>query len=162
LFDIEDEHLREMLQALLIDRFQLKVHRETKTGDVYLLERSGKTLRLTPAEAPSADKEPSPDRSLFGEIGYVDGKWSLFSFSMPQLAKFTSDYMLHVPVLDRTGLSGPFDYRQAVPDDEPVYGSPGNVDSFMNMLSVVGLKLERSKGPVETLVIDKAEKPSPN
>ncbi|HLQ79417.1 MAG TPA: M56 family metallopeptidase, partial [Terriglobia bacterium] len=46
LFGIEDEHLREMLQALLIDRFQLKFHRETKSGDVYLLKRNGKTLAL--------------------------------------------------------------------------------------------------------------------
>src|SRR6185503_12404742 len=50
-FGIDDEHLREMLQALLIDRFQLRFHRETKTGDVYLLERSGKTLRLRPIES---------------------------------------------------------------------------------------------------------------
>src|SRR5882762_8699443 len=54
LFGIEDEHLRQMLQALLIDRFQLKFHRETKTGDVYLLGRNGKTLGLHPTETASA------------------------------------------------------------------------------------------------------------
>ncbi len=48
---IEDPRLREMLQTLLIDRFQLKFHRETKTGDVYLLERNGKPLQLRPAKA---------------------------------------------------------------------------------------------------------------
>jgi uncharacterized protein (TIGR03435 family) len=59
-------------------------------------------------------------------------------------------------------LSGPFEYWQADPDEDPDYGGPAATDRFMNMLSVVGFKLERSKGPVETLVIDKAEKPSPN
>jgi hypothetical protein len=33
---------------------------------------------------------------------------------MPQLAKFASDYVLHAPVADRTGLRGSFDYRQPV------------------------------------------------
>ena len=162
LFGIEDEHLRQMLQALLSDRFQLKYHRETKTGDVYLLERSGKTLRLRPGEAAPAGLDPPQDRSSAGSIGYAGGRWRLSNTSMPQLAKFASDYMLGVPVLDRTELSGPLDYWQAVPDDEPAYSGPSHQDSFMNMLSVVGLKLERSRGPVETLVIDKAEKPSPN
>jgi uncharacterized protein (TIGR03435 family) len=39
-----------MLQTLLTERFQLKVRRETKTGPVYLLERSGKTLPLRPTK----------------------------------------------------------------------------------------------------------------
>lgn len=163
-FDIEDERLREMLQALLIDRFQLQYHGETKTGNVYLLERSGKTLRLRSSTVPSDPSEG--DRPFggigFGSIGYAGGQWVLYNVSMPQLAKFASDYHLHVPVLDRTGLSGPFDYRQAVPDDEPAYSGPAHTQSFMNMVSTVGLKLERSKGPVEILVIDKAERPSAN
>jgi uncharacterized protein (TIGR03435 family) len=162
LFDIEDVRLRGMLQALLIDRFHLKYHRETKTGDVYLLERSGKTLRLLRREVASERQDPTQDLSSTGSIGYAGGRWVLFNTSMPQLAKFASDHMLNVPVLDRTELSGPFDYRQAVPDDEPAYSGPSHQGSFINMLSVVGLKLERSKGPVEVLVIDHAEKPSSN
>ena len=162
LFDIEDARLRGMLQALLIDRFHLKYHRETKTGDEYLLERSGKALRLVPREDASGRQDPTRDVSSSGSIGYAGGRWVLFNISMAQLAKFASDSMLNVPVLDRTGLSGPFDYKQAVPDDEPAYSGPSHQASFLNMLSVVGLKLERSKGPVEVLVIDHAEKPSSN
>jgi len=79
---------------------------------------------------------------------------------MPQLAKFASDYVLRTPVLDRTELSGSFDYRQPVPDAEPKYGD--NPDSFLNLLRELGLKVERSKGPVEIFVIDNAAKPSPN
>jgi uncharacterized protein (TIGR03435 family) len=156
LFDIEDERLREMLQALLIDRFKLKYHRETKTGDVYLLERNGKTLRLVPSEG----KGPNPaiDMSATSSIGWAS-RWVIFNTSMPQLAKFAGDSYLHAAVLDRTGLSGQFDYREAVEHEE---GARGDDVSFLNMLSTVGLKLERSRGPVETLVIDNAEKPSPN
>jgi len=161
LFGIEDARLREMLQALLIDRFQLKFHRETKTGDVYLLEQSGKTLRLRPTDAQPADADLSADYGSFGSIGYASGQWNISAASMPQLAKFASDFILHVPVLDRTELSGSFNYRQSQPDLEPKY-SGDQSESFLNYLAEVGLKMERSKGPVETLVIDHAAKPSPN
>jgi uncharacterized protein (TIGR03435 family) len=160
LFGIEDEHLREMLQALLIDRFQLKFHRETKAGDVYVLVRNGKTLGLRPTEIPSAGADLSADLSLFGSIGYVGGSWGISATAMPQLAKFAADYVLHAPVLDRTELSGSFDYKQRLPDLEPNYTD--NSDSFLRLIPELGLKLERSKGPVEIFVIDHAAKPSSN
>ena len=65
-FDIEDVRLREMLQALLIDRFQLRFHRETKTGQIYLLEKSGKTLRLRQPEVPSNAPIPFGRDTLIG------------------------------------------------------------------------------------------------
>ena len=79
---------------------------------------------------------------------------------MSQLAKFASDYVVHVPVSDRTELSGLFDYKQTVLDAEPNYSD--NSASFLRLIQEVGLKLERAKGPVETFVIDHAAKPSPN
>jgi uncharacterized protein (TIGR03435 family) len=156
-FGIEDEHLRQMLQALLIDRFQLKFHRETKTGDIYLLEQSGKPLALHATDTPRGGADPAG----CGNIGYVGAKWSIYASSMPQLAKYAADYIAHIPVLDRTELSGPFDYKQRLPDLEPNYG-PDQTDTFLHFLSELGLKLERSKGPVESFVIDHAAKPSPN
>jgi len=159
-FGIEDEHLREMLQALLIERFQLKFHRETKTGDVYLLERNGKKLAMRPTEIPARDADPSTDHSSFGSIGYARATWGIYATAMPQLAKFASDYVLHCPVSDRTELSGSFDYRQRVPDPDPNYSD--NSDSFLRFIRELGLRLERAKGPVETFVIDRAERPSSN
>jgi uncharacterized protein (TIGR03435 family) len=156
-YGIEDEHLRAMLQALLIDRFQLKFHRGTRSGKVYLLKQSGKTLALRPTEIPTEDS----DRAQFGSIGYAGAKWSIFTTSMPQLAKFASDFVLHVPVVDRTDLNGRFDYRQRWPDAEPKYDGDQS-DSFRNFLQEMGLKLERAKGEIETFVVDHAAKPSPN
>jgi uncharacterized protein (TIGR03435 family) len=157
--EIDDEQLREMLQSLLIDRFQLRFHRETRTGDVYELSRNGKTLALRPTEIPQAADNPSSRRLYWGSIGYAGGRWVLTNTAMAQLAKFAADNVLRVPVLDRTQLAGPYDYRQAVPDLEPNYTD--NTDSFLHMLSDVGLKLERSKGPIEMFAIDSAMKPSP-
>jgi uncharacterized protein (TIGR03435 family) len=160
LFGIEDEHLREMLQALLIDRFRLKFHRETKTGDVYKLVRNGKALGLRPTEIPSGDANLSPDRGSFGSVGYAGGRWVISATAMPQLARWASYYVLHAPVLDGTELSGSFDYKQESRDFEPNYTD--NTDSFLRLLPELGLKLERSKAPVEIFVIDQAAKPSPN
>jgi uncharacterized protein (TIGR03435 family) len=154
LFGIEDERLREMLQALLIDRFQLQFHCETKTGDVYLLRRNGKTLRLRPSQKPLAEG------GSFGSIGHAAARWVIAATTMPQLTRFASANILHAPVVDRTGLSGSFDYRQTALDPEPNYSDPS--DSFLRLIPELGLKLERSKGPVETFVIDHAAKPSPN
>jgi uncharacterized protein (TIGR03435 family) len=156
-YGIEDDHLRQMLQALLIDRFQLKFHRETKIGDVYLLKQSGKLLALHATDAPLGGAYPAG----YGNIGYVAAKWSIYAYSMPQLAKFAADFILHAPILDRTELSGPFDYKQRQPDLEPDYG-PDQTDTFMHFLSELGLKLERAKGPIESFVIDHAAEPSPN
>jgi uncharacterized protein (TIGR03435 family) len=158
---IEDPKLREMLQALLMDRFQLKFHRETRTADVYLLEQSGKTLRLNPAKTAADGADLSTEHTPFGSVGYVNGKWSIFNISMLQLAKFAGDSVMRVPVLDRTGLSGSFDYRERQQDLDPVY-SGDQTASFQSYLAEVGLKLERSKGPIEMFVIDHAAKPSPN
>ncbi len=102
-----------------------------------------------------------PDHGAFGSVGYVGGKWSVFATTMPQLAKFASDFILHVPVLDRTDLAGSFDYKQPQPDLEPNYSGDQSA-SFRSYLSELGLKLERSQGPIESFVIDHAAKPTPN
>jgi uncharacterized protein (TIGR03435 family) len=87
---------------------------------------------------------------------------------MPQLAKFANDNVFHCPVWDRTGLAGAFSYespnhdeRTVAANDEAAFAEWHN-DSFMRLMDEVGLKLKSDKGPVETFVIDHAEKPSGN
>lgn len=157
-FGIEDERLRRMLQALLIERFQLKLRPETKTGTVYLLQKSGKTLQLKPTKY-TTDQPVQGAPGYSGEIEYVGGHWFLFDTSIPQLAKFASNLILHRPVLDQTEVTGSFDYKAPdvkVPQEQDFEGS------FPTFIQEVGLKLTSSKGPVETFVIDHAERPSPN
>ncbi len=158
-YGIGDERVRQM-QTLLAERFQLKVHRETKTGPVYLLERSGKAFLLRPTkyteDQPVMEKAPG----FSGEIEHTGGHWFLFDTSMVQLTKFASDYVLHKPVIDQTGLQGSFDYR-----DPTVKIDLDNGDfegSFTVFIRDIGLKLTPSKGQVETFVIEHAEKPSAN
>ena len=157
-FGIGDERVRQMLQTLLADRFHLQVTRETKTGPVYLLERNNKALQLRPTKY-STDAPVNGTAGFSGEVEYVGGHFFVFDTSMPQLAKFASDSILHRPVIDKTGLDGSFDYK------DPDYKIPQEMDfqgSFPGFLQQVGLKLTSSQGPVETFVIEHAEKPSPN
>lgn len=159
-YEIQDAQLRAMLQALLIDRFQLQLHRETRTGDVYLLKQSGKAIRLRPVEIVGVEDDGTGN-SGFESVGYAGGRWDLSNTGMPYLAKFAASFVFHAPVVDRTGLNGLYHYRQAIPDEAPNYTGDQSA-SFTDFLSEAGLKLERTKGPVETLVIDHVVKPSPN
>ena len=159
---IEDKHLRQMLQALLIDRFQLKFHREQRSGTVYFLERSGRPLRLQPTKASSESENTSESTRFSGDIGFVGGRWVLFNASLPQIAKYAADHILRTPVFDRTNLSGSFDYSQraALSDAEANYSDPS--DSFLLLIGELGLRLKSSRGAIETFVLDHAERPSPN
>ncbi len=158
LFGIDDLCLREMLQSLLIERFQLKFHRETRTGTIYLLERSGKPLHLRPAKVTADPQNPEYDN--FGSIGWA-GRWVLSDVTMAHLAKFGADFYLHRSVVDRTGLDGAYDYES--PNHEDADSHFGDqLGSFTNMIQEIGLKLTPTKGSVDFLVIDHAEKPSPN
>jgi uncharacterized protein (TIGR03435 family) len=123
------------------------------------MERKGDALALRSTEAASLAKN-SPEEGFSGDIGFAGGRWVLFNVAMPQLAKFAEDYFLHAPVMDRTGLSGSFDYRQPtrLPDSEVDYGDP----PFLQLIPELGLKFETATGPVETFVIDHAERPTPN
>lgn len=159
LFSIEDDHLRQMLQALLMDRFQLKFHRESRTGAIYMLEKTGKTLKLLPSKAAAA-KDPR-DETGFSSIGWA-GEWNISNTSMQDLAKFAGDNILRRPVLDKTELDGSFDFRSKTAQAESGMQDGGDVDSFLAFLNEIGLQMKSAKGPVETFTIDHAEKPSPN
>ncbi len=150
---IEDPRLRQMLQALLIDRFHLKLDSHPGTGSVYLLEASTKTPLLH-LLAPETTQRHS------GEVDHAGDQWFLFNTSMPQLAKFISDVVLRVPVLDHTGLAGSFDARwtETLTDPQSFTG----MDSFPFFLKSLGLNLTRSTGPVQTFVINHAELPTSN
>jgi uncharacterized protein (TIGR03435 family) len=152
---LNDEQ-RQMLLALLVERFQLKYHRETRQGPVYLLVRTDKKLKLEEAKDKDRDDWPwvgSPSDGMIRGDG-IAGR----NISMPVLASRLGGYMER-PVLDRSGLVGTFDFEFKIPLDE---ARPDVVSSTLFSIQQLGLKLESAKGPVETVVIDHVEKPSEN
>jgi len=150
---INDEQ-RQMLQTLLTDRFQLRYHRETKEGPVYLLVQGNKDLKLQDAKNAS-DRPWVGGMSGGGILG--DGLWGT-NISMQLLASRLSAYLEH-PVLDQTGLKGSFDFKYEYHSGD---AQPDVVASILTSVQGLGLKLEPAKGPVETFAIDHAEKPTGN
>jgi uncharacterized protein (TIGR03435 family) len=147
------EEQRQMLLALLIDRFQLKFHRESNEGVVYLLIKGPKEPVFEPPKHPEY-------RMFFagllgGGNGTVSGGNATTEFIASQLSR-----SMGRPVIDRTGLTGPFDFTL-----EQVYDPAEEHDLVTIAQSTVralGLKIERSREPVEMIVIDHLEKPSAN
>jgi uncharacterized protein (TIGR03435 family) len=160
--------LNQMLQALLEDRFKLKVHWEARTLPIYALTIAKKGPKLTPtagpAEPPMNVTRRLPNGNTLSTFKFVDS-------SMQDFAMEWGDFMDR-PVLDRTGLKGNFDFTlqwESEPD-EPSNSGPGFLASrlhlgpsmFTAVEETLGLKLEPMKGPVEVLVIDHVEQPSGN
>jgi uncharacterized protein (TIGR03435 family) len=148
------DNLRRMLQALLADRFQLKVHMETKERPVYALvvAKNGGKLKASAAE------EYSQTAS-----GARTAHMTFAKATMEQLAS-NLYYSVGRPVFDKTGLRGFYDFTL---DWTPDYGGPSSseangVDIFTALQEQLGLKLEAQKAPIDMLVIDHAEKPSEN
>lgn len=145
---------REMLQTLLIDRFALKFHRETKKGAVYLLLRGKGQLHLEAPKNPNLDSRGDVNLKVGG---IADGSAFGTNMSMPFLARQLSE-RLQRPVLDQTGLQGRYDF-ELEPDD------PSNRDmtaAVIDAMRRLGLKLKAAKGPVETIVIDSVAEPTEN
>ncbi len=77
---------------------------------------------------------------------------------MPQLAMRLSRF-LKIPVLDQTGVRGSFDFKYSVGGDD----NDADIQTFLlTSMKGIGLALKRGEGPVETIVIDHAEKLSAN
>lgn len=168
-----------MLQALLADRFQLKLHRDTKELPVYALVIAKTGLKLheaTPGDTyPNGFKGPEGVGGagmmfMEGNGGPVRGQ----GIAMANLVHLLSQQLGRI-VVDKTGLTGKYDFTlQWTPDETqgPPSGPPGigstpppessGPSIFTAIQEQLGLKLESQKGPVEILVIDHAEKPSAN
>lgn len=147
------EQLKEMLQTLLANRFALQFHRETRELSIYAL--------VTGASAPKLHKiAPGGD----SEMRMKDGSLIFRNTSMPQFAEHLEIMRRQVdrPVVDRTGLTGVFDFSLKFADTDAelrtamVQGDSASVFSLIQQQ--LGLKLEAKKGPVEIIVIDHASK----
>jgi uncharacterized protein (TIGR03435 family) len=147
--DPDHDQMMRMLQTLLADRFQLKVHREAKEGAVYALVAAKGGPKLQPA------KTGEESFLRFYRTGVVTGQ----NTTMSLLADRLNDFDFGRPVLDRTGLKGNFDFKFEYGPDET---KPDSGPSIFTALQELGLKLESQRGPVEVLVIDRATKPGGN
>ncbi len=143
-----NEEQRQMLLALLAERFQLKYHRETKQGLVYFLDRTSKNFKLE--ETRNRDVLPW---ILGPETGIAGG-----NVSMPLFSRRLSRW-LDRPVVDRTGLDASYDFKF---EYDSADSGRDLVASIMVSIQGLGLRLEPGKGPAEAIVVDRIERLSGN
>ena len=155
----EAVRLEAMLRTLLTERFKLTVRKETKEAPVYALVAARGGAKV-PAASPNAPvgfgtrREQDPN-------GGVASRLMVSNVPMSRVALMVG-LVLRRPVVDRTGLAGTytFDLRFAPPEANPGDTSaPAIVTALQEQL---GLRLEDSRGPVETLVVVAAEPPTAN
>jgi len=150
---ITREQMRTMLQTLLADRFQLRVHRETREVAMYALVvgKGGPKMREW-----SAGEEPKGQISADGSGMHME----VCKGTMAQLAERLAGNGAGRPVIDRTGLAGIYCYKLDWVNDP---GAESELPSLFGALEgQLGLKLEQAKGPGEFIVIDHAERASGN
>jgi uncharacterized protein (TIGR03435 family) len=163
------EQMRLKLQALLADRFQLTIHRETKDAPVYALVIGKNGSKLKESEVKQGDRRRMMrmGRSEFNAEGVEI-----------EMLTHTLSNVLGRPVIDRTGLKGNYDFKLTWTPDPGQAGGPGGppppgVEAppppdpngpsiFTAVQEQLGLRLESQKGPVDLIVIDRVEKLSEN
>jgi uncharacterized protein (TIGR03435 family) len=185
------DQFRLMMQSLLADRFKLATHHETRQVPIFamVLSKPGKTgpqlaphtddamcvadEQADPLLTPNAGLPPFPCGSILfpGLRPSVPGriKGGGRDLTMDYIAAFLTGFQgLDRPVVNRTGLSGKYDFwmelapqsNGSLPDGVQTDSTgPTVLEALQEQL---GLKLERTSGPVDVLVVDHVEEPSPN
>lgn len=177
------ERMQRMLQSMLIERFKLRVHTETRQLPLYYLVpargdgKLGPRLRKSafdcaalrarrgPGGAPPADGS-EPQCQVSFKVG--DGSMTIAfqGESASELARFVIPERDR-PVIDKTNLPGTFDGEltfapEPLPGFPRLRGSENGVSVYTALQEQLGLRLEPDHGPVEIIVIDGAERPTGN
>lgn len=168
---------RLMMQSLLAERFQLKIHHESKELPMYSLVIAKGGFKLKDADPNNT--YPNGIKGLDGmsHPGMMmirNGQMTAQAITISNLASSLSR-MEHREVIDKTGLTGKYDISlRWTPDDDQATAMPGEKQDaeaaaansgpsiFTALQEQLGLRLEPIKGPVDTIVVDHIEMPSDN
>jgi uncharacterized protein (TIGR03435 family) len=169
------EQLRLMLQQLLTERFQIRLHRETKTLAVYSLTVAKNGPKLQPPEKlqeykddeeRKSDMQKKASDSLQARIAAMNRGEHMpgrsFHLASATVAKFAQSLSSNLDrsVKDKTGLDGLYSFSLSWEPDgaKPVGDAPLGPSIFAAVEEQLGLKLQRENEQLELLVIDSAQK----
>lgn len=152
----------QMLRALLVERFSLKFHRQEKEFSIYELTVAKGGSKLKPA----ADPDASPQ--LIGVVYPGKIEVPAKSVTMDDFVAMLQRATLDRPTVNKTGLTGKFDFTLDWAPDESQYGgevgkAPDEAPMpplFTAVQEQLGLKLTPTRGMVNAMIVDSAEKPS--
>jgi len=159
-----NEQFKKIFQKALVDRFQLKFHKEKRELSVYAITQPANTKhKLT--ESPAGNNLPN---LIFPRAGLLPAQ----NATMDEFTGVLQTAVLDRPVINQTNIQGRYNFTLDWTPDEfqftsfgprqgpfPDTGKPNIFQAFQDQL---GLKLESTKAPADVMVIDKAEKPSEN
>lgn len=162
-----DQQIKGMLQKLLADRFAVKFHNDQKEMGAYVLT-VGK-------DGPKMKQNTSNPNGLPGLFFGPIGTLHVTNATMHDFTNLMQSTVLDRPVVDKTGLTGRWDFTlKWTPDESQFTGMgvkippPAADDAnaapplFTAIQEQLDLKLEAQKTPVPVLVIDHVDHPSPN
>ncbi len=182
--------VRLMLQALLRDRLHMKIHVETRELPVYALVVAKGGPKLKPTAPPDSTPEPQthdvtqpqgtpgnpprPPKGMHWSMG-SSSQWAHMNVSGGTMGELAAALTGREEsggrlVIDRTGLTGSYDWYLAWTPPQAEMDSKANGSShapdapglFTALREQLGLRLESQKGPVQVVVIDHLEPPTPN
>ena len=169
--EVSQPELRAMVKALLADRFKLRVRteaREMPILELRLARSDGRVGRNLHDCSNANDKEgiSTPEKPFIaprnGAVATAD-----CANGLTHLATIASR-RLQATVVDKTGLTGQWRFNVYFGSELSIPGippEPANPDlpSFVGALQEqLGLRLERTRGPVPVVVIESVERPTPN
>lgn len=179
-----------MMRTLLAERFKLTVHQDKRELPIYALVLARSDGRLGPQLRPSTVDcaamfaargrsggpplaPPAPGERPICGMRIGPGQMAGGGFPLSQLTTTLSQFVQRI-VVDRTGLTGNFDLDltwtpDQMPQGPPPPGAPplppidpNGPSIFTALQEQLGLKLDSQRGPVDVLVIDHVEQPSPD
>ena len=170
-FDAPADQIKQMVQALLADRFKLVAHRERRDLSYFALvvarsdRRLGPYLREVPAECTSTAvaevRKQFPSRPPLPGAHQTSLRCEPLS-ALVSLMTAGSQF----PIFDETRLTGKYTMEMRsssmVPGAMAAGGDPGVPPLAAALQEQLGLKLESRKGPIDVLVIDSIEQPTEN
>ena len=146
-----------MLQKLLADRFKLVLHREPRQQSIYTLVVLKDGPKFKPGDPSNCKGRAS------GGFAATPTEINGGCVTMEQFAARLSR-SIGTHVVDGTSLKGTFDFKVSwLPDDRfSGRGASANPTLFTAIQEQLGLRLQPGRGPADTLVIDRAERPVPD
>ena len=154
------KELRNMLQGLLAGRFGLQVRRESKEMPIFVLEPD--------KGGPKVEAAKHPDQPPMFRV-FQRRQITAENAPLEYLTE-TLTWVTGRPVIDRTGLAGSFDYKlEWAPDELQLQSSEAPVETDGKappldgaLQHAMGLRLVAQRGPVDIIVVEKAERPAAN
>ncbi len=151
----------QMLRALLVERFALKFHRQDREMSIYALTVGKGGPKLKAAASP--DDPPKIVGVVYPDRIEVPAR----SVTMDDFVAMLQRATLDKPTVNKTGLTGKFDFDLKFAQDESQYGGQvgaAKEDSqspplFTAVQEQLGLRLEATRGMVSTMVVDEAVRP---